>query len=236
VATFYGKALTELGDHPGAASVLRESLALAERRRDLLSLAFARVYLARLLARVVPLDRLAEPEHLARAVIAAKNPMMVGLAHGVLAQLAVRRGDLITAEAEARIACKHMRPFPTYSWDITALRAQILRSLGRTQEALAAGEEALERLSRLGVSGHGEIDLCLAVAEARDATGRTEEGRTLLRETLRGLRRRVDDIPSAEARARYLTEIPIHARLLSVAREWLGDEALRDAGLIVEVR
>jgi hypothetical protein len=110
-----------------------------------------------------------------------------------------------------------------------------LLALGRAQEALDAGGEALERLSRLGVSGYGEIDLRLAVAEALGATGRAEDGRTMLRETLPRLRRRVDDIPSAEARARYLTEVPIHARLLSVAREWLGEEALRDARLIVEV-
>src|SRR5262249_20613934 len=133
-------------------------------------------------------------------------------------------------------ACERVRPFPTYSWDITALRVQILLSLGRAPQALDVGEQALERLGHLGVSGHGEIDLRLAIAEARGATGRAKEGRTLLRETLPGLRRRVDDIPSAEARARYLTEVPTHARLLSLAKEWLGDEALREAGLIVFVR
>jgi len=235
-ATFYGKGLMDLGDHDGAASVLQDNLALAERRRDALSLAFARVYLARLLARVGPPDRLAEPEHLARAVIAAGNPMMVGLAHGVLAQLAVRRGEFATADAEARLACERVRPFPTYSWDITALRVQILLTLGRAQDALDAGEDALARLARLGVSGYAEIDLRLAVAEALGATGRTEGGHALLRATLPGLRRRVDDIPSAEARARYLTEVPSHARLRSVASAWFGDEVLREAGLIVEGR
>jgi len=234
-ATFHGKALTDLGDHASAESVLRETLALAERRRDALSLAFAKVYLARLLARIAPPDRLAEPEHLARAVIAADNSMTLGLAHGVLAQLAVRRGDLVTAEVESRVACERVRAFPTYSWDITALRVRILISLGRAQEALDAGEQALGQLSRLGVAGYGEIDLRLAVAEALGATGRTEEGHALLRETLPRLRRRVDDIPSAEARARYLTEVPTHARLCSLAKEWLGEEALWEAGL-VEVR
>jgi len=130
------------------------------------------------------------------------------------------------------MACERMRPFPTYSWDVTALRVQILLSLGRAREALEAGEEALERLDRLGISGFGELDLRLAVAEALGATGRTEEGHALLRETLPRLRRRVDDIPNAEARARYLTEVPTHARLLSLAKEWLGDEALQEAGLI----
>jgi len=236
LAAFYGMALTDLGDHASAMSVLREHLVQTERRRDAMPLTYVRVYLARLLARVAPLDRLAEPEHLARVVLAAGNPIMLGLAHGVLAELAVRRGDLATAEVEARMACERVRPFPTYSWDVTALRVQILLSLGRAREALEAGEEALERLSRLGVSGFGDLALRLAVAEALGATGRTEEGHALLRETLPELRRRVDDIPDTEARARYLTEVPTHARLLSVAREWLGEEALREAGLIVEAR
>jgi len=117
-----------------------------------------------------------------------------------------------------------------------ALAALILRALGRTEEAVEAGEAALERLSRLGGAGYGEIDLRLAVAEARGAAGRAEEGRALLRETLPRLRRPVEHIPTAEARARYLTEVPIHARLLSLAKAWLVVEALRDAGLVVEVR
>lgn len=236
MVAFHGRALMDLGDHAGAAPVLRENLAQAERRRDALALAFARVYLARLLARVAPLDQLAEPEQLARAVIAANNPLMVGLAHHVLAQLAARRGELATAEVEVRTACERVQPFPTYSWDITALRVQILLSLGRAQEAFDAGEAALARLLGLGVSGFGEIDLRLAVAEARDAMNRTEDGRALLRDTLLSLCRRVDDIPSPEARARYLTEVPTHARLLSLARKWLGEQALREARLIVGVR
>src|SRR5262249_25469648 len=148
----------------------------------------------------------------------------------------VRRGDLATAEVESRMAWERIRSFPTCSWDITAVRVQILLSLGRAQEALATGEEALARLARLGVSGFGEFDLRLAVAEARGPAGRTEAGHALLRETLPRLRRRVDDIPSAEARARYLTEVPIHARLLSLAKVWLGEEALQEAGLLYETR
>ena len=236
IVAHYGKALMDLGDHTGAESVLRENLALAERRREAIPLAFARLYLARLLASAAPLDRLSEPEHLARTVIAANNPVFLGLGHGVLAQLAVRRSDLATAEVEARMACERVRPFPTYSWDITALHVQILLARGRAQEALDAGEAALERLSRLEVSGYGEIDLRLAVAEALGGTGRAEEGRTLLRETLPRLRRRVDDIPDAEERARYLTEVPTHARLLSLVTEWLGEGTLREAGLIVQMR
>ncbi|HEX3761809.1 MAG TPA: protein kinase [Kofleriaceae bacterium] len=234
-ATFYGEALTDLGDHDRAALVLRENLALAERRREAMPLAFARLHLARLLVRISVLDRLAEPEQLARDAIAAGNALLIGQGHGVLAQLAVRRGDLATAHAEACVACERIRPFPTCSWDLTAVRVQILLSIGRAQEALDVGQQALEWLSRLEVAGYGEIDLRLAVAEALDANGRTHDARAMLREILPRLRRRVDDIPSAEARVRYLTEVPTHARLVSTVRAWLGDETLREAGLLYDL-
>jgi hypothetical protein len=53
----------------------------------------------------------------------------------------------------------------------------------------------------------------------------------MLRLTLSRLRLRVEDIPGGEARTRYLTEVPAHARLLTMARAWLGAEALQAAGL-----
>jgi len=81
-ASFYGETLTDLGDHAGAVSVLRETLGLAERRRDALWLPYMRVYLARVLARIAPLDQLAEPEHLARA-----SPRQVATLRGAACRL-----------------------------------------------------------------------------------------------------------------------------------------------------
>jgi hypothetical protein len=56
----------------------------------------------------------------------------------------------------------------------------------------------------------------------------------MLRLTLPQLRRRVENIPDAAARARYLTQVPANARLLALARQWLGAEAVRAAGLEAE--
>jgi hypothetical protein len=146
----------------------------------------------------------------------------------VLAQLALRRGELETAEAESRLACEWVWPFPTYSWDIVALRIRILLALGRAPEALSLGEETLRRFEHIGMAGYGEIDLRLAIAEAREAMGQPESARELLRLTLPQLRLRLKDLPDAATRARYLAEVPAHARLLERAREWLGDEAVRE--------
>jgi predicted Ser/Thr protein kinase len=231
IRSYQGKALMELGDHAGAEAILRENLTVATRHGDDLGLLYARLYLARFLARTAPLERLEEPELLARAVIAGKNASLMGLAHGVLAELAMRRGTLETAEAEARVACEWVQPFPTYSWDLTALHVRTLLALGRAAEARGVGEAALQQFERIGFSGYGEIELRLALSEARNATGHSEAARELLRTALASARRRVDDIPEPTARTRYLTEVPTQARLLALAREWLGDEAVRTAGL-----
>jgi tetratricopeptide (TPR) repeat protein len=231
VGSYHGKALMDLGEHASAERALRENLAIAERWGQELPLMYARIYLARFLCHRAPLERLDESERLARAAITGKNASLLGVAYGVLAQLAFRRGDLAGAEAESRTACEWVRPFPTYSWDIFALRVRILLALGRTAEALSLGEETLQRFESIGLSGYGELELRLAVSEAREAAGQHEAARELLRTTLSRLRLRVDGLPDAAVRARYLTEVPTQARLLALARAWLGEGAVRAAGL-----
>ncbi|KFE68133.1 hypothetical protein DB31_7370 [Hyalangium minutum] len=231
VGAHQGKALTDLGDSAGAEAVLRENLQVAERRGEAMPLTYARTYLARNQAIALPVDRLGEAEELARAAIAGENQSLLGPAHGALATIALRRGELEAAEAEARTACEWVKPFPTYSWDLVALRARILLSMGRVQEALSLSEETLRQFEHIGMTGQGEIDLRLAVAEAREAAGQSEAAREMLQLTLPRLRVRMEDIPSAEARARYLTQVRAHARLLELAREKLGREAVRAEGL-----
>ncbi len=231
VGSFHGKAHTDLGDRVGGEAILRENLEVAERRGGALPLMYARLYLARHLVRLGPAEQLDEAQRLARTAITGSNTSLMGVAHSVLAEVALRCGELETAEAEVRQACELAQPFPAYSWEIVALRVRILLLLGRVEEARSLSEDRLQDLERLRLAGHGEIELRLSVAEARAAAGDAEATREMLRLTLARLRLRVDDIPEATARARYLTEVATQARLLALARQWLGAEAVRAAGL-----
>ncbi len=74
----------------------------------------------------------------------------------MLAGLALRRGEPATAENEVRIACEWVRPFPTCSWELLALRVRLLLVLGRPVETLGIGEAALQRFVLLGLAGYGE--------------------------------------------------------------------------------
>jgi hypothetical protein len=230
VCAYQGKALHDLGDLTGAEAELREGLAQAELLGEAVPLGYVRVYLARLLARTAPIDRLGEPEALARDVIAAKNSSLIGTGHGVLAEIRRRRGDLIDAEREARAGCEAVRPFQGFASEVRALHASVLLEQGHAEEALAVAEAGVRELERLGLEGHGEIDLRLSLAEALHAVGRIEEARVALAGILPRLKKRLDDIPEPAARERYLTNVPANARVIALARAWLGDEAVRVLG------
>jgi len=222
LSTHYGKALLELGDRAGAEAHLRETLAVAEQLNEVLPSTFVMVQLARLLATFAPLDQLDEPAQLAMEVIAAKNMKLTGIAHGVLALIKRRQGHLAGAEEDARIGCEAGRPFPAYVWEVIALRSRILLEQERAEEAIAVAEQGVQELERLDLGGYGEIALRLSLAEALHAAGRIDAAHAALAKTVERLRRRLDNIPDAAWRERYLTQVPAHARLLALAHDWLG--------------
>jgi tetratricopeptide (TPR) repeat protein len=227
VSAWLGKELHDLGDVTGAEAVLREALVQAELLGRATALTYVRTCVARLCTQTAPTLCLDEPERLARDVIAAKNATVMGLAHGVLAEIRRRQGDLDSAEREARTACEAARPFPTFAGEVTALHARILLEQGRAQEAIPVAEAALTELERLALAGSGEVDLRLSLAEALHAAGRVEAARAALSDAIPRLKKRVSDIPEPAARERYLTNVPANARLVALAKAWLGDEAVR---------
>ena len=52
-----------------------------------------------------------------------------------------------------------------------------------------------------------------------------------LADILPRLKKRLDDIPEPFWRARYLTNVPANARVIALAKAWLGEEAVRVLGL-----
>ncbi len=224
--TYHGKALHELGDRATAEAELRNSLAAAARLNEPFFLAYAKTYLARLLADSAPTAELDEPAQFAREAIAARTPLRLGVAHGVLADIRRRRGDLPGAEAEARVACEAARPFPPFSWELIALRMQILIAQGLATEALPIGDDAVRELERLGLAGYGELALRLAVAEAHHAVGDAAAATAALAVALERLWIRVHDIPQGLPRERYLMNVPVNARLIALGRAWLGEQSV----------
>jgi hypothetical protein len=111
---------------------------------------------------------------------------------------------------------------------------QILIEQGRAAEAVPIGDDAVHELERLGLAGYGELALRLAVAEAHHAVGNTAAAAAALAVALERLWIRVHDIPEGSPRERYLTQVPVNARLIALGRAWLGEAAVTppDPGLV----
>jgi hypothetical protein len=230
LGAFHGKKRHDLGDLAGAEADLRATLAQAERLGGVLPATYVRGYLARLLAQAAPIERLDEPEELARNVLTATDVTTLGDARGTLAEIRRRQGDLVAAEREARAACEAVRSVLGYAWGPIALHASILLEQGRAEEALAVAEAGVRELERLGLEGNGEIALRLSMAEALDAVARVDDARAVLTDTISRLKKRLDDIPGPAARQRYLANVPANARVVALAKAWLGEEAVRALG------
>src|SRR5262249_35199322 len=145
------------------------------------------------------------------------------LAHGTLAMVALRNGELPIAEQHARTACEILQPFPPYRLDIVALWSRILFLQGQDAAALQICEEMVQQIEALGLESYGLLDLYVALAEARHKVGSAEGARQIVERALLVLQRRADDIPDADMRATYLREIPENARLLELAAKWRID-------------
>jgi tetratricopeptide (TPR) repeat protein len=216
-ATYYGKALLDLGDPKKAEEALRANVILAEQLREEQPLTYSKVYLARLLARRREAGALDEAETITREVLGTQNPSVLGLARDVLARVALQRGDLALAEEEGRAACEILEMFPPYRCDVAAAFSRVLAARGKAADALRVCEEMVQRIDALGLESYGLIDLFVALAEARQVAGAGDGVREVVERALALLRKRAADIPDAEMRATYLREVPENVKLLELA-------------------
>lgn len=164
----------------------------------------------------------AEARELAERVIAMTGSANAFHAFGqiALSQVCLREGSLEVAEALARGAWTTLQALDFYGYyphtDSALLRVLSAR---RDPSALELADRALEHLRRLGTAGVMEISLRLEVVGARIAGGRLDDARRELGEAQAVLRRRAAKIADAEARERYLRDVPEHVRMTQLARE-----------------
>jgi hypothetical protein len=69
------------------------------------------------------------------------------------------------------------------------------------------------------------------VAEAHHAAGETAAAAAALALALERLWIRVHGIPEGAPRERYLTQVPVNARLIALGRAWLGENAVAPPNL-----
>ena len=218
------QALLGLGAAPTAVERVRRGMAQALRIGQPFPITHARLNLMLILAASPEPSHQQEARALALECLETQsaNRLHLGSAHLVLARVVAGGGDLAGAEAQARKACELLAPFtpfvPLARWSLGAL----LLFQGRASEARSSVELGLREHEALGPGGLARVGLLQVLAEACFAQGDTDAGEQALRRALRHLRERAGEIPDADARERFLHQVPENARSLELGRQRWG--------------
>jgi hypothetical protein len=170
-----------------------------------------------------------EAERLVAPMLASTHGLVLfqSLANGTLARVALRRGQMDSAEAHARAAMESLPVGPVWFPPIAAVRIHALIGLGRPSDATQVAEQMLSVLSVLGGAGVFEVEFRLAMSEAFRAASDIGRAYAELRETLRQIQLRADDITDPFWKNSYLTRNHYCARAQQLAKQWDIDMTVR---------
>jgi hypothetical protein len=132
-------------------------------------------------------------------------------------RIALARSDLGRAETFARRACERaVAPVLVVS---DAMLAEVLLKRGKYTEAREAADRAMAALAG-GTLDESDVWVRVVHAEAQAASGETAAARAALHALAITVEARASRAPDAEARRRYLEDVPEHARISERLREW----------------
>lgn len=214
-ADFLGESQGELGDLAEAEATLRSSLERARQAKHEYLTIHAQLHLCELLAHTTARPHLEEALTIATTVLGAAK-LSVGYrewAYALQARAWLSLKDLGSAEAALRQALALPALSQLRRMLIEAMLIECLLSRRELDEAGAVLASCRSKLSALGSAGYAEIPVRLALAQALRALGQADEAQRELTAAQRELQRRADKIPDVEARARFLSQVPAHARL-----------------------
>lgn len=222
---YIGEAYGEAGDLAQGETILRTAL---QQNTEAYGRSMFLVHLAALL--VNRTDRAAQDEVLAicneQLALPNLTTGFVGWCLLMLARVHLLRGQLTEAEDGAKRAVEILRTAPCRRLVARAVLIEVWVQKGQMEAALQEVRAASQELNEQGRVGYAELPIRGAMSWAYHHAGLHEQARESLLVALRELLRRADSAPSAEARARYLSQIPTHARLLTWARDLLPAEEL----------
>jgi tetratricopeptide (TPR) repeat protein len=214
----FGAGWTLLGEWERAEATCREALAIA----DPLGLGFvsalARNNIGLPLVRLGRIDEgLRHLELSAEAFRTQQHTRLLAGTYEIMAMALLAKGDLATAEVQAKVAVD-LATLPGTLLRPLAVLAMVRLERGDAAGALVAAEAAN---AQRGADARGLNDaiLRLAYGEALAANGQAEAARVILALGRDGLLARAAKISDAERRQTFLTRIPEHARLLRLAAE-----------------
>ncbi|MRG96553.1 serine/threonine-protein kinase PknK [Polyangium spumosum] len=217
-----GQALGEVGEREAGERALRSAVDHARRIRGPFVLLQSELHLAALLVGYHEPSKWVEAHAIAERVLGASGVSdgYRGWAHGIRAQIHLHRGAYEDAVREARAALALCHRVPLRKLWITTLLVRSLVLSRRPAEARALAREIGAALGGDG-GGYVEIEARLVVAEASAEEGDMEEASSALREVMRRIEARAEEIPDEGLRSHYLHDVPENVRARSLAAAWL---------------
>ncbi len=218
-----GLALAALGEVSEAIDVLREGLEAARRVGQ--GYVLAQMHLMLTLAGSAVTAHQEEAYRLADEAVRTHqvNPLHRGTTRLALARVAAFQGRFSEAEQHAVLAREALEPFLPYQLLARTQWSAALLAQQRVAEARTVAEAGVEVLRQMGGVGAASVATWLALAEACLAQGDTSAGEEALRQAVRSLRLRAEDIPDAAARERFFRQVPENARTRELAIQRWGE-------------
>jgi tetratricopeptide (TPR) repeat protein len=217
----YGQA--QLGLYEEAERSLRAATSEARRIGLPVVVAGAMQNLALVLACVGRLDEARECADDSIAEYARQgNAQWEGGTRIYLAVICSLAGDHAAAEQQARRALELLAFVEYMRCYALAVLADAVRAQGRPAEALPLAQEAMALLDQLGRVETAESRVRIAHAEALHAVGRAKDARAAVALARDRLLARADGIARPAWRASFLERVPENARVIALARAWLG--------------
>jgi tetratricopeptide (TPR) repeat protein len=222
--TLEGLTLAALGDVPGGVERIHEGLENALRAGLVYPIHYTEMHLSLVLASSAEPRHQEQARQLALQALETEtvNVVRLGISHLVLARVAQAQGQLSEAEARARTACELLELVAAYRIMAHVTLSTVLRAQQRLEEARAEAERGVRTLEPQGVGGASSVSTWLTLAEVCFEQQDGEAGERALREALRCLHLRAADLPTGEARERFLSQVPENARVRALAREQWG--------------
>lgn len=212
----------DLGDLAGARARLLALSARAQKTEDAVTSTTWCLMFAIVLAQSADEADWAQAEEIMTRILtrSGESFLTIACARAVLTVVAMNRGQFPEAALRSGSVMPSVPLFPRGLLLSVGYHLRALIGLGSYAEAVVVAEQTQTLVSQLGSFGLAEVEFRLAVSETFHAAGNPERAHTELRETLRQIQLRLDDIADPFWKHSYLTRNSAVARALALAKKW----------------
>lgn len=209
-----GPALYDVGNTAAALAACRDLVRRGKELRERIFIGVGSYYVGRFLLRFGQPENIAEARQLALEMLAMHETSFLGVSNALLGLVLLEMGNPREAEPMLRAAIENSLLFKA---DFLDNWAQCLLQLGQIDGARRAIEQGLPLLEGEFGAANCAVSLYVTAAQVYQAVGDVGAAGQSLGKALRLLNQRAEMAPNADARERFLRQVPANARALMLS-------------------